>query len=108
MPYNTLFVTLRRGLAGKKAVYLATLKSLGLRKPRQVVEVQNNSASRGQIEKVRATTGMMPKSHDTRRLRNHACCFLSPPRPRVYTRLHQTEPPPAAAAAPTPPLFFFA
>ena len=50
-----LFVTLRRGLAGKKEGYLATLKSLGLRKPRQVVEVQNNAASRGQIEKVRVS-----------------------------------------------------
>jgi ribosomal protein L30 len=48
-----LFVTLRRGLAGKSKDYLATIKSLGLRKPRQVVEVKNNASIRGQIEKVR-------------------------------------------------------
>lgn len=48
-----LFVTLRRGLAGKQQTYLKTLKSLGLRKPRQEVELANNAATRGQIEKVK-------------------------------------------------------
>lgn len=67
-----LFVTLRRGLAGKKESYLATLKSLGLRKPRQEIAVQNNAASRGQIEKVR------PLHREGR--------LLPPPSERVTTK----------------------
>jgi len=47
-----LFVTLRRGLAGKSKEYLLTLKSLGLKKPRQEVAVPNDAGIRGQIEKV--------------------------------------------------------
>lgn len=69
-----LFVTLRRGLAGKKQIYLATLKSLGLKKPRQEVAVQNNAASRGQIEKVR------PLHREGR--------LLPPPSERVLTKRH--------------------
>ena len=48
-----LYVTLRRGLAGKRETYLLTLKSLGLRRPGQVVELPNTAGIRGQIEKVR-------------------------------------------------------
>ena len=48
-----LYVTLRRGLAGKQQTYLQTLKALGLRKPRQEIEVANTASVRGQIEKVK-------------------------------------------------------
>lgn len=48
-----LYVTLRRGLAGKKAEFLKTIKALGLRKPNQTVAVNNDAAHRGQIDKVR-------------------------------------------------------
>ena len=48
-----LYVTLRRGLAGKQQTYIQTLKSLGLHKVRQEVQVANNEAVRGQIDKVK-------------------------------------------------------
>jgi ribosomal protein L30 len=47
-----LFVTLRRGLAGKQKTFLAVLKSLGLKRPNHEVGVPNNRGIRGQIEKV--------------------------------------------------------
>ena len=48
-----IYVTLRRGLAGKQRTYIDTLKSLGLHKVRQEVQVANNEAVRGQIDKVK-------------------------------------------------------
>ena len=48
-----LYVTLRRGLAGKQQTYIQTLGSLGLHKVRQEVQVANNEAVRGQIDKVK-------------------------------------------------------
>jgi large subunit ribosomal protein L30 len=48
-----LYVTLRRGLAGKSKEYLKTLETLGLKRRLQVVEIPNNPASRGQISKVK-------------------------------------------------------
>ena len=63
-----LFVTLRRGLAGKQQTYLKTLKSLGLRKPRQEVELANNAATRGQIEKVKHLVSVETAQQRTERL----------------------------------------
>ena len=59
-----LFVTLLRGRAGKQRTYLKTLDFLRLYKPRQEVGVPNNAANRGQIEKVRAPSVLVP-SHGT-------------------------------------------
>jgi large subunit ribosomal protein L30 len=50
---STLFVTLRRGTAGKTKDHLKTLIGLGLRRPRDVKALPNNSGTRGAIEKVK-------------------------------------------------------
>jgi large subunit ribosomal protein L30 len=50
---GTLFVTLRRGTAGKTKDHLKTLVGLGLRRPRDVRALPNNSGTRGAIEKVK-------------------------------------------------------
>lgn len=48
-----LAVTLRRGLAGKKATDKATAQVLGLSRMGQTVMVPNTSSHRGQVNKVR-------------------------------------------------------
>lgn len=48
-----LVVTLRRGLAGKKADAVSAANSLRLRRPGQTAEHPNTEAVRGQISKVR-------------------------------------------------------
>tara|TARA_B110000977_G_scaffold141755_1_gene179827 strand:+ start:10026 stop:10271 length:246 start_codon:yes stop_codon:yes gene_type:complete len=63
-----LFVTLRRGLAGKQKTYVQTLKSLGLHKVRQEVAVGNNEAVRGQIEKVKHLVSVETEAQRTERL----------------------------------------
>ncbi len=47
-----LIITLKRGLAGKDRSTIATIKSLGLRKPHSTVEQPDNPAIRGMIAKV--------------------------------------------------------
>ena len=63
-----LFVTLRRGLAGKQKTYVQTLKSLGLHKVRQEVAVGNNEAVRGQIEKVKHLVSVETEAQRAERL----------------------------------------
>lgn len=48
-----LIITLKRGLAGKRHDQVATVRSLGLRKPGQSTEKPDNPSVRGMIEKVR-------------------------------------------------------
>jgi large subunit ribosomal protein L30 len=50
---RTLFVTLKRGFAGKKDSQVKILKSLGLRRREQCVEKPNNSSVRGALDKVK-------------------------------------------------------
>lgn len=45
-------VRLNRGLAGKKQRVIDTVHSLGLKKPRQVREHEDNAVIRGMIRKV--------------------------------------------------------
>jgi ribosomal protein L30/L7E len=49
-----LVVTLRRGLAGKKAAEVSAALSLRLRRPGSVAEHPNTESVRGTISKVRA------------------------------------------------------
>lgn len=49
---KTIQVKLVRGLAGKRKTHIETVKSLGLRKTGQVVEVPNTPETIGQIRKV--------------------------------------------------------
>mmetsp|Transcript_37066 Transcript_37066/g.116621 ORF Transcript_37066/g.116621 Transcript_37066/m.116621 type:complete len:91 (+) Transcript_37066:144-416(+) len=48
-----LWVTLRRGLAGKKKTQLATISALGLRWPHQTIVKNNTADIRGQLYKVK-------------------------------------------------------
>ncbi len=47
-----LEITLRRGLAGKNRRHIATVKALGLRRPRQVVMHEDSPMIRGMVRKV--------------------------------------------------------
>ncbi|CAG9462804.1 unnamed protein product [Pedinophyceae sp. YPF-701] len=49
---DTLFVTLRRGLAGTPKKQLEQLKTFGFTRPWQVVEVQNSAPIRGVLAKL--------------------------------------------------------
>jgi len=51
---RSLFVTLRRGMAGRPHFHKAVLTSLGLRTRHQCVERPNNSSIRGMLAKVGA------------------------------------------------------
>ena len=53
---QTLFVTLKRGLAGKRFDQRATVAALGLRKRESTVELPNNASVRGMLDKVRHDT----------------------------------------------------
>lgn len=66
---GTLFVTLRRGTAGKKADHLKTLFSLGLRRPRDVRELPNDSGIRGSIDKVKHLVRVETSEDVERRIR---------------------------------------
>lgn len=48
-----LFITLKRGLAGKKETYVKTATALGLRHTNQTVAQPNNQAVRGAIDKIK-------------------------------------------------------
>jgi ribosomal protein L30/L7E len=50
---GSLVVTLRRGLAGKRASEISAAKALRLRRPGQCAEHPNTETVRGQINKVR-------------------------------------------------------
>ena len=50
---GSLVVTLRRGLAGKRASEISTAWALRLRRPGQCAEHPNTEAVRGQINKAR-------------------------------------------------------
>lgn len=63
-----LYVTLRRGLAGKSKEYLKTLETLGLKRRFQVVEIPNNPASRGQISKVKHLVSVETAAQREKRL----------------------------------------
>lgn len=77
-----LFVTLRRGLAGKQTTYVQTLKSLGLHKVRQEVAVANNEAVRGQIDKVKHLVSVETSAQRDTRLAELAV-KLAPKEPLV-------------------------
>ena len=54
-PIRSLFVTLRRGLAGVRESHRAVVTDgLGLRKRERTVRISNNASNRGMIDKVRA------------------------------------------------------
>jgi large subunit ribosomal protein L30 len=50
---DRLFITLKRGLAGKKETHVKTARALGLRGTWQTVEQPNNAAVRGAIDKIK-------------------------------------------------------
>jgi large subunit ribosomal protein L30 len=50
---RSLFVTLKRGFAGKKESQVSIVKSLGLHHREQCVEKPNNSSIRGALDKVK-------------------------------------------------------
>mmetsp|Transcript_7613 Transcript_7613/g.15265 ORF Transcript_7613/g.15265 Transcript_7613/m.15265 type:complete len:111 (-) Transcript_7613:451-783(-) len=50
---KSLFVTLKRGFAGKKETHIKTLQSLGLKRREQCVEKPNNASIRGALAKVK-------------------------------------------------------
>lgn len=50
---DRLFITLKRGLAGKKETHVKTATALGLRHTNQTVEQPNNSSVRGAIDKIK-------------------------------------------------------
>ena len=77
-----LYVTLRRGLAGKQQTYLQALKALGLRKPRQEIEVANTASVRGQIEKVKHLVSVETAAQRDARLATEAK-KLAPKEPLV-------------------------
>jgi large subunit ribosomal protein L30 len=77
-----LYVTLRRGLAGKQQTYIQTLKSLGLHKVRQEVQVANNEAVRGQIDKVKHLVSVETAAQRDARLATEAK-KLAPKEPLV-------------------------
>lgn len=49
---HSLFVTLRRSLAGTREQHVRVVRSLGLTRREQTVEKPNNAAIRGAIDKV--------------------------------------------------------
>ena len=53
-PIRSLFVTLRRGLAGVRESHRAVVTDgMGLRKRERTVRISNNASNRGMIDKVR-------------------------------------------------------
>ena len=50
---HTLFITLKRGLTGKKATHVKTATALGLRHTNQTVEKPNNESVRGALDKIK-------------------------------------------------------
>jgi len=50
---RSLFVTLKRGFAGKKESQVNIVKALGLRHREQCVEKPNNSSIRGALDKIK-------------------------------------------------------
>jgi large subunit ribosomal protein L30 len=50
---QSLFITLKRGLAGKKETHVKTAKALGLRHTFQTVEKPNNASIRGALDKIK-------------------------------------------------------
>lgn len=52
-PIRSLFVTLRRGLAGVRESHRAVVTDgLGLRKRERTIRIANNASNRGMIDKV--------------------------------------------------------
>lgn len=76
---NELFVTLRRGLAGKRKLLVKTLLSIGLRKPRSVIQVPNTSSLRGKLEQVKHLIKVETGDGYRRRLEKRAERFRSRP-----------------------------
>lgn len=83
---HSLFVTLRRGLAGRPHFHLRILEALGLHKRHQCVEKPNNESIRGMLAKVGSFKLSLPNilAHDSKQLCNsihalgqacHACIF---------------------------------
>lgn len=53
-PIKSLYVTLRRGLAGVRESHRAVVTDgLGLRKRERTVKIKNNASNRGMVDKVR-------------------------------------------------------
>ena len=50
---DKLFITLKRGLAGKKETHVKTATALGLRHTQQTVAQPNNASVRGAIDKIK-------------------------------------------------------
>jgi large subunit ribosomal protein L30 len=53
---RSLFVTLRRGLAGKPRLHRRIVEALGLGLPHECVEKPNNASIRGMLMKVRRSS----------------------------------------------------
>ena len=72
---GSLVVTLRRGLAGKRASEISTAWALRLRRPGQCAEHPNTEAVRGQINKARicGCTRRERRSPNVTAARTHSC-----------------------------------
>lgn len=65
---ETLVVTLRRGIAGRKAYELSALSALGLKRRNQVKHLRNDPSNRGQVHKISHLLRVDLSSHMHQRL----------------------------------------
>ena len=101
---GSLVVTLRRGLAGKRATEVSAAHALRLRRPGQSAEHPNNESVRGQINKARLRSLLpCPRASPNARTAHHPQLrdLVSVELKSAYDARMAAE---AARAAPRPPL----
>lgn len=77
---QALVVTLRRGLAGKRAAEISAALSLGLRKPNQVALQPNTASVRGQVAKLKDLVSVeLVEAYVARQQAEAARCALREP-----------------------------
>jgi ribosomal protein L30/L7E len=79
-PIRSLFVTLRRGLAGVRESHRAVVTDgMGLRKRERTVRISNNASNRGMIDKVRTRSLRSTTEREKGRRRPETSFFFNAP-----------------------------
>eukprot|EP00244_Chara_vulgaris_P011571 TRINITY_DN5785_c0_g1_i4.p1 TRINITY_DN5785_c0_g1~~TRINITY_DN5785_c0_g1_i4.p1 ORF type:complete len:105 (-),score=14.72 TRINITY_DN5785_c0_g1_i4:195-509(-) len=87
---SRLFVTLKRGLPGKRHDHRRVVKALGLRKVNHTVERNNSPTIRGMVDKVKYLLSVETKEMRTERLEREA--MAKAPREPVIVSHHPWSP----------------